>query len=246
MKTNKKIGRLMVYIFTPLIFMIIGYIIAAMIFSPFLDVIHAAGNLIINRDGPTFSLELYSIFDADAADEVDVDAADEVDADAVDEVIEKETERIIHVSEITLPYYGNHYAEIRNRRIGLQAPVYFGDSYEILRFGVGHSFYSLLPGFGGTILMAGHNTTHFLPFQDVVVGDVIELQTNYGHFEYEVVEIEILHVDDAIYAFDLGQTEKELLVMYTCYPFDVIGLTRYRMFVFAEKISGPVIDIMAQ
>ena len=227
MKTSGKIKRLMAYIFTPLIFMIIGYIIAAIIFSPFLDVIYAAGSLVISRDGPTFSLELHSIFDEEAAD----DGA---------------TEGLIHISEIGIPHYGNHYAEIRNRRIGLLAPVYFGDDYEILRFGVGHYFGSFLPGFGGTILLAGHNTTHFLPFQDMVIEDVVELRTNYGHFEYEVIDIEVFHIDNAESAFDLGQTDRELLVMYTCYPFDVIGLTDYRMFVFAEKISGPEIDIMAQ
>ena len=220
----------MAYIFAPLIFMIIGYVIAAIVFSPFIDVIQAAGSLVISRDGPTFSFELYSVFDADAAGVRD----------------ERGVERIVHVSEIDIPRYGSHYAELRNRRIGLSVPVYFGDSYEILRFGVGHSDGSRLPGFGGTILLAGHNTTHFLPFQDIIVGDVVELQTNYGHFEYEVVEVEVFHVDDAIYSFDVGQTEHELLVMYTCYPFDVIGLTNYRLFVFAQKISGPVIDILAR
>ena len=217
----------MAYIFTPLIFMIIGYIIAAIIFSPFLDVIHAAGSLVISRDGPTFSRELYSIFDEEAAD---------------DEILEG----VIHVSEIAIPHFGNHYAEIRSRRIGLLAPVFFGDSYEILRYGVGHNFGSLLPGFGGTILLAAHNTTYFSSFQDIEVGDIVELQTNYGHFEYEVVDIEIFHIDYAEDAFDLGQSDKELLVMYTCYPLDVIALTNYRMFVFAEKISGPVIDILAR
>jgi len=227
MKTSEKIRRLVAYIFTPLIFMIIGYTIAAIIFSPFFDIIHAAGDLVISRDGPDFSLDLYSIFDEDAAD------------DGI-------TEGIIHISEIGIPYYGNHYAEIRSRRIGLLAPVFFGDDYEILRAGVGHNFGSFLPGFGGTILMGGHNTTHFLPLKDIIIGDLVELQTNYGYFEYEVIDIEIFHTDSVLYAFDFAQTEQELLVMYTCYPFEVIGLTDYRMFVIAEKISGPEIDILAQ
>jgi sortase A len=226
MKTSGKIKRLMAYILTPLIFMIIGYAIAAFIFSPFIDIIHAAGSLVISRDGPDFSgLEFESVFDEDAADVIEEDG-------------------VIHISEIEMPVYGQHYAEIRNRRIGLEAPVHFGDSYEILRFGVGHNFWTDLPGFGGMTLLAGHNTTHFLPFQDIVIGDVIELQTNYGHFEYEVTTIELIHhVDDAEVAFELGESEIEMLIMYTCYPFDAIGLTPYRLFVYAEKISGPVVDM---
>ena len=224
MKTSKKIGRLMAYIFTPLIFMIVGYAIAAFIFSPFVDIIHAAGNLVITRDGPDFSgLELDSVFDEDAADDITEEDG-------------------IEISDIDFPYHGQHFAEIRNRRIGLEAPVYFGDDYEILRFGVGHSFWTSLPGFGEMILLAGHNTTHFLPFQDIVVGDVVEFQTNYGHFEYEVTIVEIFNRDDADAAFELGESEEEMLIMYTCYPFDAIGLTPYRLFVYAEKIAGPVVD----
>ena len=225
MKESGKIRRLMAYIFTPLIFMIIGYAIAAIIFSPFLDIVHAVGGLLISPDGPNFTLELQSIFDEDAADE---------------------ELGIIHISDITIPYYGQHYAELRNRRIGLKAPVYFGDNYEILRFGVGHHYNSSLPGFGGTLLLAGHNTSDFLPFQDIIIGDVVEFQTNYGHFEYEIIDIEIFHMDVAEETVDLEQTDVELLLMYTCYPFDVIGRSPYRMFVFAEKISGPVVDTTVQ
>ena len=230
-KTSGKIGRLMAYIFTPLIFMIIGYSFTALIFSPFFEVIHAAGTLIITRDGPNFDpVELHSIFDEDAPAQ------------------DNQTEGEVHVTEIELPFFGAHYAEIRNRRIGLTAPVYFGDSYDILRVGVGHNIGSQLPGFGGTILMAGHNTTHFLPLQDIENGDIIELQTNYGHFEYEVIEIELFHRDVAEDAIDFGQTEIELLLIYTCYPFNSnsIGTTQYRLFVFAEKISGPTVDILAR
>jgi len=224
MKTSGKRKRLMAYILTPLIFMIVGYAIAAYIFSPFIGVIYAAGDFIITRDVPDFSgLDFTdSLFDEDAADDGD---------------------GVVHISEVDFPLYGQHYAEIRNRRIGLEAPIYFGDSYEILRSGVGHSFLTDLPGFGGMTLLAGHNTTHFLPFQDIDIGDVVEIQTNYGHYEYEVSVVEIFHKDIAEEAFELGESEQEILIMYTCYPFDAIGLSPYRKFVFAEKISGPVVDM---
>jgi sortase A len=213
----------MAYIFTPLIFMIVGYAIAALIFSPYAEIIHAAGQFIIIDDVPDFSgLDLTdSIFD---------DAAD------------VEEDGVIHISEIDFPIEGQHYAKIRNRRIGLEAPVYFGDSYEILRFGVGHSFVTDFPGFGGMTLLAGHNTTHFLPFQDIETGDVIEITTNYGLYEYEVTIVETFHRENAQAAFELGASEQEMLIMYTCYPFDTIGLSPYRLFVFAQKISGPVVQ----
>jgi len=223
---ERKTKRLMAYIFTPLIFVIVGYMITAIVLSPFWDVIHAANTLLISSSESSFSVELNSIFDENV-------------------VVENEGE--IHISEIDIPHYGTHYAEIRSNRIGLLAPVYYGDSYEILRFGVGHNSGSFFPGFGGTILMSAHNTSHFLPLKDIEDGDIVEIQTNYGQFKYEVVDVRVVHSSEALNYFDFGQTDQELLVIYTCYPFGgIVGITPFRLFVFGEKISGPAVDFMAR
>ena len=39
-------------------------------------------------------------------------------------------------------------------------------------------------------------------------------------------------------AYDFG-IDHEQLIMYTCYPFDMLSSTPYRYFVYAELISGP-------
>ena len=36
--------------------------------------------------------------------------------------------------------------------------------------------------------------------------------------------------------------EDENLILYTCYPFDAMGFTPDRFFVYARYISGPVLD----
>ena len=41
--------------------------------------------------------------------------------------------------------------------------------------------------------------------------------------------------------YDLAQSEKEQLILYTCYPFELIGYKADRLFVYADKISGPTI-----
>ncbi len=219
MKSRTK--RLMAYICMPLIFMITGYSLMALALSPFYDVVYAAANLVIASDRPDFSQELTSVFEGGDTNPTSVD-----------------------ISEIDIPSFGTHYAEINSSRIGLTAPVYWGDSYEIMRHGVGHFIGSFLPGFGGTMLMSAHNTTHFLPLQDIELGDLVEIRTNYGRFEYEVTDIQVLRYDDPS-AFDLAQTEKELLVMYTCYPFGgiggITGISPERLFVYAEKVSGPTV-----
>ena len=42
-------------------------------------------------------------------------------------------------------------------------------------------------------------------------------------------------------AYDLA-ADQESLILYTCYPFDEIGLTSQRFFVYADYTSGVVID----
>ena len=219
--------RLMAYIYMPLIFALMGCFILYMLLLPFQEIGFALGKLVISEDVPDFNSKLESIFQPP-----------EITAENL-----LNTADTIPISEIIIPEYETHYAEISCNRIGLSADVYFGDNNEILRYGIGQYMGSFFPGFGGTILLAGHNTTYFLPLKDIQVEDVIQITTNYGIYQYQVKETKILRHDDPS-AFDLSQTEKEQLVVYTCYPFEgIMGITEERLFVYADKVSGPdVID----
>jgi len=214
---NKRTKRLMAYAYMPLVFMLIGYLTMYIAFKPFLDIGFSVADLVIaNREFPIGD-GLHSIFQP-----VNITESDTVP-----------------MSEIVIPEYGTHYAEISCDRINLSVPIYFGDSKEVLRHGVGQYMGSELPGFGGTILIAGHNTTFFLPLKDLEKGDLLRIVTNYGDYEYETIAIKILDHDDPE-AFDLLQRERELLVAYTCYPFEAIsGVKTQRLFVYAERINGP-------
>ena len=53
-------------------------------------------------------------------------------------------------------------ALVKNIILYVNLPVYFGDTLEILKKGVGHSSGSYFPGEGGSIIMAGHNFKTFL------------------------------------------------------------------------------------
>lgn len=214
--------RLMAYVYMPLIFAVIGYFVIYMMLLPFQEIGLALGNMIFSENVPMFQSELDSIFQ-----EPDIVAPMDT----------------VPISQVVIPEYETHYAEITSNRIGLSAQLYFGDSNEVLRYGVGQYMGSFLPGFGGTILLAAHNTTYFLPLKDIQVDDVIQITTNYGVYQYQVTEMKVLKDDDPS-AFDLSQREQEQLVAYTCYPFEQIGaVTQERFFVYADKVSGPdVID----
>ena len=59
------------------------------------------------------------------------------------------------------PTYGEIYAHITCERIGLDKDIYYGDEEAILRKRLGQYSNSHLFGEGNTILIAGHNGTHF-------------------------------------------------------------------------------------
>jgi len=210
----------MAYVYMPLFFTIIGYGIVYVAALPILDVISSYGSLIISSDTPNFDNDqLKSIFEAP---------------------VNKEDRATIPASEVTMPTAGTLYAHISCTKAGLDAPIYFDDSDAILKNGVGQYTGSSIPGFGLPILLAGHNTTYFLPLQNIEVGDIITITTNYGIYKYQITATKIVSKNLAS-AYNLAQ-KKEQLIMYTCYPFNMLGTLANRYFVYGDKLSGPVID----
>ena len=79
------------------------------------------------------------------------------------------------------PEYGSKYATIEIPKIDVNLPVYFGDTLEILKNGVGHSSGSYFPGEGGSIIYMGHNSKKvFRRFSELQKGNEIIVKANYG------------------------------------------------------------------
>lgn len=147
---------------------------------------------------------------------------------------------VIDGNDIDYPARGALYARLTIEACSLETDLYFDDSDEALsRGGVGQYYGTKIPGYGTPILICGHNNGKFNALQYVNVGDVVTITTNYGVYEYKIRETAVKDADDPS-AIDLTQ-EKEELILYTCYPFSTLRLTRYRFFVYADKISGPEI-----
>lgn len=143
----------------------------------------------------------------------------------------------IRKSEIRMPVSGEQYGRLRCERIGIDAPLYLGDRDELLEQGAGQYDGSTLPGFGGTVLVCGHDTTWLAELEDAIVGDVFAIDTEYGQYTYAVREIRIVQQDE-IEACQLDATEGQL-VLYTCYPFGAVSQERdERYFVYCDQISG--------
>ena len=149
-------------------------------------------------------------------------------------------ENTIDGNDIVYPKRGALYARLAIASVGMETDVYFDDSDAALnRGGVGQSYSSRIPGYSRPILISGHNNGKFNALQHVKVGDIVTITTNYGIFEYQIRECAVKDKDDPT-AINLDQEEEEL-ILYTCYPFYMLTLTRQRYFVYADKISGPTV-----
>ena len=131
------------------------------------------------------------------------------------------------------PEYGTQYATIEIPRINVNLPVYFGDTLEVLKKGVGHSSGSYFPGEGGSIIYMGPNSKNmFRRFSELQLGDEIKVTTSYGEYTYKIYDMQLIKETDVDKL--PVQKEKEILMVYTCYPFNNIGYATQRYVVYAE------------
>ena len=131
------------------------------------------------------------------------------------------------------PEYGTKYASIEIPKIDVDLPVYFGDTLDVLKNGVGHSSGSYFPGEGGSIVYLGHNSKKmFRRFSELQIGNEIIVKTDYGEFKYTIYDMQLIKETE----FDKLpiQKESEILMVYTCYPFNNIGYTDKRYVVYAK------------
>ena len=105
-----------------------------------------------------------------------------------------------------------------------------------MKNGVGHSSGSYFPGEGGSIVYLGHNSKKmFRRFSELQIGNEIIVKTDYGEFKYTIYDMQLIKETE----FDKLpiQKESEILMVYTCYPFNNIGYTDKRYVVYAKLES---------
>ena len=131
------------------------------------------------------------------------------------------------------PEYGTQYATIEIDKIGVNLPVYYGDTLDILKKGVGHSSGSYFPGEGGSIIYMGHNSKKvFRRFSELQIGDEIKVTTTYGEYNYKIYDMQLIK-ETEVDKLPI-QRDKEILMVYTCYPFNNVGYATQRYVVYAE------------
>lgn len=112
---------------------------------------------------------------------------------------------------IEYPSIGNKYGVIYIN--DKKEDIYFGDSEQILKKGIGQSNASFLPGEEKKTILSGHNTGAFKELSNLKNKDQVLIETMYGGFKYQVKKIVIVDDNNT----DILENDYDL-IMYTCYP----------------------------
>ncbi len=212
----------------PIVFCIVTYLITAAVIFPATSSYLAMADLFFSDKERDVTSPHTNIF-------VPVEDSSQPDTES-----SQPKQETIKASDFTFPSYEDQFGELIIEDCQIYADLFFGDSWYVLGNGVGIYNGSAIPGYGKTILIAGHNNTYFNGLKYAEKGQIVKIRTNYGNYQYEITDIRVTtNVDRS--AYDLN-AEEENLILYTCYPYDTLGLTDLRAFVYAKYVSGPMID----
>lgn len=117
-----------------------------------------------------------------------------------------------------------------NRSIGIMQ----GSDDDAMRNGAGHVESTAFPGQHEQIIFSGHRETVFRDFGELEIGDQLFVEMTYGRFAYEIKAFEIVDSDDTSIIKKMGE---EMLVVSTCYPFNVFEAAPQRYLVYAYPLK---------
>lgn len=118
-------------------------------------------------------------------------------------------------------------------KLGKELPILEGTDEDDLEKGVGHYSGTAFPLQNGQVVLSGHRDTVFRNFDQLEIGDTFVVQMDYGTFEYEIYDFEIVPADDTTV---IGSIHEENLTVTTCYPFSYIGNAPDRAIFYAKPV----------
>jgi sortase A len=121
-------------------------------------------------------------------------------------------------------------------RIELDVMVVPGVEESDIKHAVGWMTSTGFPGDEGNVVLAGHRSHTYGKFfhrlGEMEIGDQVSLDTHFGHFTYQIVEIKVVEPTDLSV---LEQTDRSLLTLITCEP---LYSNDYRLIVIAEALES--------
>jgi sortase A len=143
-------------------------------------------------------------------------------------------ERVAGYQESLLEDLGAPLAVLRIPRLEIEVPVLDNTGEVALNRGAGWIEGTARPGAAGNCGLAGHRDGFFRGLKDIVLGDVIEVETLAGTHRYTVDELTIVDPSDVSV---LEPRESETVTLVTCYPFYFVGSAPERFIVHASLMA---------
>ena len=100
--------------------------------------------------------------------------------------------------------------------------------------GVGHIEGTAPPGADGNLGIAGHRDGFFRGLKDIVVGDVIQLDTVHGTDTYRIERTWVVTPEEVSV---LDPTPTQAITLVTCFPFYFVGSAPERFIVRAVRVG---------
>lgn len=136
--------------------------------------------------------------------------------------------------EVIAPKFGEKYAILECKDIGLEVGVYFGSDAEMLALGACQASNSSILGLNGNTVISAHVNSYFSNLAELEEGDTVTLYTEYGKFTYRVSELIRFNRNDNTY---VKGTTRDILTLYTCEA-QVLGNSGMRV--------GAICDLVEQ
>lgn len=147
----------------------------------------------------------------------------------------------IEYGQFSYPAIGSRFGYITVENTDIYCELYLGDGDAQLDKGAGIYYGSYIPGDNGVSLIAGHCASYFSTLGAASLGDRVYIKTNYGEYVYKIYDIRIENVAESSVYSDLQKGDNSI-ILYTCYPFNTLFTVSERYFVYAEYVSGPIIN----
>lgn len=232
MRTNSELNRSKKsyrgnFIILPIVFLLIGYILFFVCLTPVID--------------PLVSVYKLAFSNANASS-----AVDEAGTNSIFNGATGVHSGLLTCDDFEYPTWGKIFGTIKVDNTDIDCDLIFGDSKELLKNGACMSISSHIPGCGTGVLVAAHNNTYFHTLPDAQVGDLVHLETNYGSFVYRVYGTKIVDTSKPNHADDYFPElygDKEVLLLYTCWPINTLASTPLRYFTLCEFVSGPQVNM---
>ncbi len=232
MRTNSELNRSKKsyrgnFLILPIVFLLIGYILFFVCLTPVID--------------PLVSVYKLAFSNANASSAVD--------GTGTNSIFNGSTgvhSGLLTTDDFEFPTWGKLFGSIKVDNTEIDCDLIFGDSKDLLKKGACMSMESRIPGCGSGVLVGAHNNTYFHTLPDAQVGDLVHLETNYGSFVYRIYETKIIDTSKSGHAdeyFPELYGDKEILLLYTCWPINTLASTPNRYFAFCEFVSGPQVNI---